>query len=310
MCGVLPVFVSSFNSGTEAIIELLNSNRSESVLVPQNLCPDVIRALIGSGFLVTLAEVESHDRPPNYHRYLSEDHGIDTVLFVHPYGVYDDSVARLTDGLGRNVFVIEDCCLCDLVLFISSSKMRNSAWYVFSFGYSKVIDLDGGGLVIGPRALPSATKTERSVSRFGKIVTLTADHQTFGDFESFLASDFFSKLRSLHGQIQEHAQLNRHRLDQILGDKAVIRSPWRYVYFAKEMSHVEFLRQRIQRNDMNLFFGVNYPLWLINDAGILIQDQTKKGDIGIPINLFTDFRVTEEQVTRVAKFAEDLLLCA
>ena len=310
MCGVLPVFVSSFNSGTEAIIELLNSKGSVSVLVPQNLCPNVIRALIENGFLVTLAAVESHDRPPNYRRYLSEDRGIDAVLFVHPYGVYDNSVAGLTDGLGREVFVVEDCCLCDPVSLLSSSSMRDSSWYVFSFGYSKVIDLEGGGLVIGPEALPSATKIERSVSRFGSTVTLTTDHQTWSDLESFLVSDFFSRLRSLHGQIQAHAQLNRHRLDQILGDKAVIRSPWRYVYFAEEVSRIESLRQRIQRSDMDLFFGVNYPLWLLNDDGILAHDHNWISDIGIPVNLFTDFRVTEEQVARVAEFAEDLVLCA
>lgn len=79
--------------------------------------------------------------------------------------------------------------------------------------------------------------------------------------------------------------------------KNYLVSPWRFIIFSK------FKKKEINQllalcKKKGLFFGSNYPLLKYNNDRVVI-DYKKMNKVGWPINIFTDFRVTQQSIKKI-----------
>lgn len=287
--------VIPFNSGTQAIQAFLEEAKIDTVLLPNNICPDVIRSLTKRYNLV-LCEIEDHFKPPNYHKYISSNLGEVAIIFVHTYGVYQQKDREQISNSSVKL-VIDDCCLCDPISIINNyfSYDRN---YVFSFGYSKFIDLNGGGLYLGEHDLNTSTTSINGIN-------LPLEHIKFSTIEQFKKSEIY-KIIDLYSR-------NRSEHSRKLSDIYVVLdeffetmdSPWRKIYKVNK-KFLDNLKETIDRENPNLFFGTNYPLWQYKNGNLSKKDSVDFSDKTL-INLFNDFRVDEQHATDMVEVIKSLL---
>jgi len=300
--------VNLHSSGTDAIITILKSKNIKAVIVAQDMCPEVIFKLIQSDFNVILAPVYSISSVAAYgETYLKEtlENPLLNVciLFSHPYGIYSENkLILLMDMLRDADLIISDCCLCNPIAIIEKFSLPETIPVVFSFGYSKVIDLGGGGLSLTDNKIktdmPSITK---NISRHGHEYKLKASFSN-QNIDHFLKNDIYKALAELSANLNNKKSNYRERLKGIFFNDRYIDSEWRFILLTDmRLKEAEKIRNKMKQH--NVFLGLNYPLQKIFYSKVELDLYTMNKN-GWPINIFTDFRVSEDYMKGVPVLKE------
>ena len=129
--------------------------RSRKVVVPANLCYAAIYPVIYSGNTPLFCDVDSDSGNTNWELIndsikRSEDNNVAAIILPHMYGkcIPKHDIDEISENCRRNnILLIEDCASslgahnCDLI----AGSVGDYA--IYSFGYSKTIDLGSGGML-------------------------------------------------------------------------------------------------------------------------------------------------------------------
>ncbi|MEK9570694.1 MAG: hypothetical protein VW124_16870, partial [Paracoccaceae bacterium] len=232
--------VTFFTTGTNAILQLLNASKVRSVIIAEDMCPDVISSIIDNGMKIILAGVDRIGNCANYKdaylKYLDENQNEKcAVLFSHPYGIYQaSSLSEVQKTVRKDHVVINDCCLCSPMEILHKSDLALPS--VLSFGYSKVLDLDGGGaaLTAGELACVSdADVIDRNISRFNQRYRVVMRLHKSYSFSSFLQLPIYSVLTNFSHLVFEHKNSLGIFLNTYFASFECLDSPWRFVVLSK-----------------------------------------------------------------------------
>ncbi len=298
------MFVQYINSGTTAILKLLKSNCIDNVIVAEDLCPEVMQSILKIGVKLLIAPVSKLGRSADYYitYFSNQSPYIKTaILFSHAYGVYDeDQLNNLKKHVLSSDILINDCCLCDPIEMLDIHNLSLPA--VCSFGYSKVLDLECGGLLLTSEKYQTdlpRNLIKHHITRFDYRYLFETKSNVSVRIDAFKSSLFYLMLLRYRNDLFLRKSQYRCILKNTFHDCNFLDSPWRFVLFTNfNQPTVQELQDRALK--CGVFLGANYPLIkLINDD--LTIDIEKMNSIGWPINIFTDFRVTDSYIKKVCK---------
>lgn len=290
------------SSGTKAILDILQRHNPETVILPANICPSVLTQVVKT-YAVILAQVDNHFKPANYIEAVNRCKGTVSVVFVHPFGVHHK---KERDTLNYcNVSVIDDYCLSDPVAIIEDN-VNDDNDYVFSFGYSKVLDFGGGGAVLSKQKVPGTNKILNLIDNYALKTSISRSQSSFLDksdlsLSTFKCLDYFIKLKNIHKKRLTHQKNISDIYSEIVKTgRPCLNSPWRFIIKMSPQEERE-LSRFTSISQQKLFYGKNYPILAVQQSEIQLQThQDKTG--GIPINLFHDFRFDCNRAEILTKF--------
>lgn len=278
--------ISAFNSGTDAIMYQLKCLDVDTIIVPQNLCPTVM-ARLSRNYDLILAQVRDHFEPADYAAAVPVSCDKTAVLFVHPYGIYKEHERNLIVNLCHTI--IDDCCLCDPVAILRY-HVKKGRRYIFSFGYSKVLDFGGGGLLISPELpVTSAEKLMLPQNYYGISAPEGTEFSGTISMPEFVKTPFFSWLVIISNARTKHRNdITTIYRSFICDELEILDSPWRMVIkvssdLQAEMSHI------LNCTELDIFVGSNYPLLDYCSGEVSILGHLDES-ASVPLNLFHDFR--------------------
>ena len=142
-----------------AIMKLLTANRankllynflkvnhiSGNVLLPANVCPDVVKTLHHAGLTTTFVDLQVDNLCISQEAVLRLAKQASMLLFVHTYGIEHDFYAFFEQVREQNpdIIIVDDKCLClpDLDVKDSAADL-----VLYSTGENKMINLGGGAI--------------------------------------------------------------------------------------------------------------------------------------------------------------------
>lgn len=121
------------------------NNLSGKVLLPANVCPDVVKTLEFAGMTCTFVNLQTDTLCINQEVVLSQVKDASMLLFVHTLGVERDFAPFFEQVREANaeLVIVDDRCLClpDLELQKSAADL-----VLYSTGENKMVNLYGGAI--------------------------------------------------------------------------------------------------------------------------------------------------------------------
>jgi hypothetical protein len=295
--------VTAYKSGTDAIMYQLEVFDINTVIIPQNLCPEVALR-ISNSYKIVFAPVLDHFEPANYRSVLPLHFDKVAILFVHPYGIYRElernQISNFCD------FIIDDCCLCD-PLAILQSHVKNERSYVFSFGYSKVLDFGNGGLLVAPKSGGvSCMKLRLPFKMYGVSVPEGTDYDGTMSLSTFVKIPFFLWLQRISDSRNKHKnEISKIYKSFIPAKVRVLDSPWRMVLKVSFDCRSEVI-EILSNIDLDMFVGSNYPLLSNDNRGVrFLSHVDKSGEV--PLNFFHDFRFDKARAVLLGEIVKGVI---
>ena len=121
------------------------NNVSGNVLLPANICSDVVKTLQYAGLTTTFVDLQVDNLCINQEAVLAMAKEASMLLFVHTYGIEHDFYAFFEQVREQNpdIVIVDDKCLClpDLDVKDSAADL-----VLYSTGENKMINLGGGAI--------------------------------------------------------------------------------------------------------------------------------------------------------------------
>ena len=121
------------------------NNISGNVLLPANICSDVVKTLQYAGLTTTFVDLQVDNLCINQEAVLAMAKEASMLLFVHTYGIEHDFYAFFEQVREQNpdIVIVDDKCLClpDLDVKDSAADL-----VLYSTGENKMINLGGGAI--------------------------------------------------------------------------------------------------------------------------------------------------------------------
>lgn len=121
------------------------NNVSGNVLLPANICSDVVKTLQYAGLTTTFVDLQVDNLCINQEAVLAMAKEASMLLFVHTYGIEHDFYAFFEQVREQNpdIIIVDDKCLClpDLDVKDSAADL-----VLYSTGENKMINLGGGAI--------------------------------------------------------------------------------------------------------------------------------------------------------------------
>lgn len=121
------------------------NNISGNVLLPANICSDVVKTLQYAGLTTTFVDLQVDNLCINQEAVLAMAKEASMLLFVHTYGIEHDFYAFFEQVREQNpdIIIVDDKCLClpDLDVKDSAADL-----VLYSTGENKMINLGGGAI--------------------------------------------------------------------------------------------------------------------------------------------------------------------
>lgn len=121
------------------------NNISGNVLLPANICSDVVKTLQYAGLTTTFVDLQVDNLCINQEALLAMAKEASMLLFVHTYGIEHDFYAFFEQVREQNpdIIIVDDKCLClpDLDVKDSAADL-----VLYSTGENKMINLGGGAI--------------------------------------------------------------------------------------------------------------------------------------------------------------------
>lgn len=121
------------------------NNISGNVLLPANICSDVVKTLQYAGLTTTFVDLQVDNLCINQEAVLAMAKEASMLLFVHTYGIEHDFYTFFEQVREQNpdIVIVDDKCLClpDLDVKDSAADL-----VLYSTGENKMINLGGGAI--------------------------------------------------------------------------------------------------------------------------------------------------------------------
>ena len=121
------------------------NNVSGNVLLPANVCPDVVKTLHHAGLSTTFVDLQVDNLCINQEAVLAMAKEASMLLFVHTYGIEHDFYTFFEQVREQNpdIIIVDDQCLClpDLDVKDSAADL-----VLYSTGERKMVNLGGGAI--------------------------------------------------------------------------------------------------------------------------------------------------------------------
>ena len=134
------------NRATKLLYNFLKVNNiSGNVLLPANICPDVVKTLHYAGMTTTFIDLQLETLCINQEAVLAAAKDASMLLFVHTYGSEHDFYAFFEQVREQNpnIIIVDDKCLC-----LPDLEVKDSAadLVLYSTGEKKMVNLGGGAI--------------------------------------------------------------------------------------------------------------------------------------------------------------------
>ena len=134
------------NRATKLLYNFLKVNNIYgNVLLPANICPDVVKTLHYAGMTTTFIDLQVETLCINQEAVLAAAKDASMLLFVHTYGIEHDFYAFFEQVREQNpnIIIVDDKCLClpDLDVKDSAADL-----VLYSTGEKKMVNLGGGAI--------------------------------------------------------------------------------------------------------------------------------------------------------------------
>lgn len=295
------------------LYQFLVGNRFEDpFLLPANVCPIVPTVFLKAGVAFEFVDIgRDHAMDRGFVLNRIRDRSMSGVLFVHSYGKLYDTGEFFSEikSVNDQMCIVDDRCLCPPDTSLSDPGMADMVLY--STGYSKYVDLSGGGwgvfnqggdygrsvLDFVPSDLQALAQRHKAglanESRFGNEPLNWLDTSPMPSSQE----SFFQQV----GRSMEPISVHKSRLNKIYASELPeeIQFPmdynsWRFNIRVEERATV--LKAIFAEG---LFAGSNFP----SVAGIFGGDNKSNAvrEGRHILNLFNDFRFDEKNEWRFVK---------
>lgn len=134
------------NRATKLLYNFIKVNNiAGNVLLPANICPDVVKTLHYAGLTTTFIDLQVETLCIRQDAVLVAAKEASMLLFVHTYGIEHDFYAFFEQVREQNsdIIIVDDKCLClpDLDVKDSAADL-----VLYSTGESKMVSLGGGAI--------------------------------------------------------------------------------------------------------------------------------------------------------------------
>ena len=134
------------NRANKILYNFIKVNKlSGNVLLPANICSDVVKTLQYAGLTTTFVDLQVDNLCINQEALLAMAKEASMLLFVHTYGIEHDFYAFFEQVREQNpdIIIVDDKCLClpDLDVKDSAADL-----VLYSTGENKMINLGGGAI--------------------------------------------------------------------------------------------------------------------------------------------------------------------
>jgi dTDP-4-amino-4,6-dideoxygalactose transaminase len=260
-------------------------------LLPLNVCPIVpdtfIKANIKFDFIDINVNTLCMDFDLIFDK-IKNDQEVDGILFVKTFGIDLDTtdLYQQIKSINQNIFIIDDCCPC-IQNFNYDIKSSYADMALFSSGYSKYVDIGYGGYGF------------LKDNKFNHIFINKNKDPDFLEYKVKIQTDI-QQMNKHKATLNTIYQSNLPKEIQ-LGDKF---NTWR---FSILVDNKEEILKKIFEID-GLFASSHYPQVDFDYSSHPIKNSnTQKVHTKI-INLFNDFRFTEEKAYKVVDIINRNLL--
>lgn len=121
------------------------NNIAGKVLLPANVCPDVVKTLQFAGLSVQFLDLQAETLCMNQEAALREAKDANMLIFVHTYGIEYEFTAFFQQlrEVNPDLIIVDDKCLClpDLDVKDSAADL-----VLYSTGEKKMVSLGGGAI--------------------------------------------------------------------------------------------------------------------------------------------------------------------
>lgn len=143
-----------FGSGTASLMAALSAlpNERRFVVVPATVCIQVVYAVLYAGSIPVFADVRLSDStidPGQVKELVANDPRIGAIVAVHLYGhpADMDSLEKIAND--HSLLLIEDAAQAQGGVYRDGSSFGSRGDIsIISFGYSKILDAGGGGILL------------------------------------------------------------------------------------------------------------------------------------------------------------------
>ncbi|HSI82174.1 MAG TPA: DegT/DnrJ/EryC1/StrS family aminotransferase [Candidatus Methylacidiphilales bacterium] len=288
-------------------------------IIPENVCYAVYGAVVKAGAEVLLCDVDAKTLALDVEltlQLVASHEDIAGVVYVRTYGDTSQDCtaffARLRSA-SPDIIIVDDHCLAPPQFEISKPI---ADVYLFSTGYSKVVDLGYGGYAYSQMALQhrNSPYTQEASVKFDQFIDRIIDNSqpvSDAEFQAEASSEWLKSgvidsqpyFDAIHNALDKAIE-TRKRINRIYDQLEIFFragahfNQWRYIIKVENREEI-VTRLRSEK----LYCGQHfYPLsYFTGKEGNHIWKRIYPGIL----NLFNDFRYTEEQALRTVEVIQN-----
>ena len=307
------------NRASAVLCNFLNSIEiTKPFLLPSNVCPVVPLSFLKAGIEFEFVDIDSTHA-------MSKDICISKLktgryaglLFVHAYGkeFYNNDFYATVKNIDKNLLIIDDRCLC----WPDTSEIlpENIDLQLFSTGYAKYVELSYGGFgksnISGINSVNLDYDNETEIKQQVYIKQCLKNHEIYNldpnlpwiDFSPLRMKkeEYFSIIEKKKIKVKQGKDIINEIYTRMLPKSIQVENQlnnWRYIIMVENQQEV--LEAIFEHN---LFAGTNFPSVSYLFKGI--SSPVAEEEASHIINLFNDFRISEEQAIEICNVINKVL---
>lgn len=286
-------------------------------ILPSNVCPVVPLSFLKAGVDFEFVDIDSThalDKTKALTKIKTGQYG--GLLFVHAYGKKYDNSSLYTaiKGINPSLLIIDDCCLCEPDT--NNTLEQNVDLQLFSTGYAKYIELSYGGYGKMLKA------SEEYNYQYDSDIEVKQQQFIKNCFKEHARYDLDPDMAWLDGSplkmtAEEYFTIINTKRNKIKQDKEIINSIYRKklpksIQMGDDYQNWRFMllvdnQEKVLNAifEAGLFAGTNFPSvsYMFKESDSPVAEEESKHII----NLFNDFRFSEEQANRICQVINSVI---
>lgn len=307
------------NRASAVLCNFLNSIEiTKPFLLPSNVCPVVPLSFLKAGVDFDFVDIDStHAMSKDICLSKLRTGEYAGLLFVHAYGKeFDNNDFYATvKSIDKNLLIFDDRCLC--LPDISEILPDNVDLQLFSTGYAKYVELSYGGFgksnLSGIKSVNLDYDNETEIKQQVYIKQCLKNHEKYNldpnlpwiDFSPLKMEkeEYFSIIEKKKIKVKQGKDIINEIYTKLLPKSIQVEKElnnWRYIIMVENQQEV--LKAIFEHN---LFAGTNFPSVSYLFKGI--SSPVAEKEASHIINLFNDFRISEEQAIEICNVINKVL---
>lgn len=307
------------NRASAVLCDYLSSIQAlKPFLLPSNVCPVVPLSFLKVGVDFEFVDIDStHAMSKEQCITKLKTGNYSGLLFVHAYGKKFDNedFYAYVKTLDESLQIIDDCCLC--VPDTTENIHKNIDLQLFSTGYAKYVELSYGGY--GKSRITGMNRNSLDYDRESEVKQQVYIKQCFMEHKRYKLDPNLSwvDFTPLKMSKEEYFSIIEQKKAKIEQGKAAINSIYREmlpksIQVEDELNNWRYLimvdnQQKVLDAifENGLFAGTNFPSVSYMFKGV--SSPIAENEASHIINLFNDFRISENQAVRICNVINKVL---